>query len=100
MTDRVGGQAHGNAAYSLLLPGKVLYLNALLAMKKFRDRGNKEGAVQGFYALQAADLGQVVERKPQRGTNMVCRRQCVCIYMYILVYFFIVILVALRVQES
>lgn len=39
------GQAQASAAYSLLLPGKVLHLNALLSMKKFRDRGNKEGAV-------------------------------------------------------
>ena len=74
ISDHMGGWAHANAAYSLLLPGKVLYLNALLAMKKFRDRGNKEGAVQGFYALQAAELGQVIERKPQRGTNMVRKR--------------------------
>ena len=73
-SDRMGQLAHGNAAYSLLLPGKVLHLNALLAMKKFRDRGNKEGAVQGFYALQTAELGKVIERKPQRGTNMVCKR--------------------------
>ena len=66
-----GGQAHGNAAYSLLLPGKVLYLNALLTTTKFRDRGNKEGAVQGFHVLEAAGLGRVIQRKPQRGTTMV-----------------------------
>ena len=70
-SDETDGQVHANAAYSLLLPGKILYLNALLAMKKFRDRGNKEGAVRGFLALQEAGLGRVVEQKPQRGTTVV-----------------------------
>ena len=65
-----GGRVHDNAAYSLLLQGKVLYLNALLATKKFRDRGNKDGAV-GFHVLQATGLGLAIVRKPQRGTNMV-----------------------------
>ena len=73
---RADGQAQGNAAYSLLLPGKVLHLNALLAMKKFRDRGNKEGAVRGFYVLEEAELGRVLEKKPQRGTNVVSTIQC------------------------
>ena len=70
-TSNKGGQAHSNAAFSLLLPGKVLYLNALLATTKFRDHGNKEGVVQGFHVLQAAGLGCFIERKPQRGTNKV-----------------------------
>ena len=65
------GQAQANAAYSLLLPGKVLHLNALLSMKKFRDRGNKERAVRGFLLLQEAGLGRVIENKPQRGTTVV-----------------------------
>lgn len=62
------GQAQAN---SLLLPGKVLHLNALLSMKKFRDHGNKEGAVRGFLLLQEAGLGRVIENKPQRGTTVV-----------------------------
>jgi hypothetical protein len=60
-----------HTAYSLLLPGKALHLNALLTMKKFRDRGNKDGAVRGFLLLQEAGLGRVTEHKPQRGTTMV-----------------------------
>lgn len=56
---------------SLLLPGKVLYLNALLAMRKFRDRGNKTGAVSGFEALQEKGLGRLISIRPQRGTSMV-----------------------------
>ena len=71
-------QAQANATYSLLLPGKVLYLNALLAMKKFRDRGNKEGAVRGFMLLQKAGLGRVIENKPQRGTSVVCNANHFC----------------------
>ena len=65
-TPTLNGKAHGNATYSLLLPGKVLYLNALLSLKKFRDRGNKEGAVQGFYVLQGAGLGRVIEKSLNR----------------------------------
>ena len=65
------GQAHGNAVYSHLLPGKILHLSDLLEMRKFRDRGNKEGAVRGFRVLEEAELGKLIEVKPQRGTNMV-----------------------------
>ena len=63
--------AKSNASYSLLLPGKILYLNALLEQRKFRDRGNKDGAVKGFKLLQEAGLGKVIEIKPHRGTNLV-----------------------------
>ena len=52
------GEADRNAAFSLLLPGKVLHLNALLHLRKFRDRGNKPGAVKGFEVLQDNELGQ------------------------------------------
>ena len=44
---------------SLLLPGKVLRLNALLAMTKFRNCGNKAGAVKGFEELQEIGLGKI-----------------------------------------
>ena len=56
---------------SLLLPGKMLYLNALLAMRKFRNCGNKAGAVRGFEELQANGLGNLHLIKPQRGASMV-----------------------------
>lgn len=56
---------------SLLLPGKMLYLNALLAMRKFRNCGNKAGAVRGFEELQANGLGNLHSIKPQRGASMV-----------------------------
>ena len=51
------GEADRNAAFSLLLPGKVLHLNAPSHLRKFRDRGNKPGAVKGFEVLQDNELG-------------------------------------------
>lgn len=64
-------EAHRNAAFSLLLPGKMLHLNALLVMRKFRDRGNKAGAVRGFELLERQGLGVLISTKLQRGANMV-----------------------------
>ena len=68
---QVDRQGQGNAAYSLLLPGRILHLNALLAMKKFRDQENKKGAVRGFHVLQEAGLGKVIETRAQFGTSIV-----------------------------
>lgn len=59
------------ASYCLLLPGKVLHLSALLAAKRFRDKGNKDGAVRAIKVLQKAGLGEVMECKPVRGTAIV-----------------------------
>ena len=64
-------EAHQNATMSLLLPRKVLHLNALLALRKFRDCGNKAGAVRGFETLQESNLGRLISLKPQRGATMV-----------------------------
>ena len=65
-------EAHRNAAFSLLLPGKVLHLNALLHMRKFRDKGNKAGAVRGLQLLESEGLGNLISTRLQRGANMVC----------------------------
>ena len=59
------------AAYCLLLPGKRLYLKALLDMKKFRKWGNKEGAVAAFYRLEEEGLGKVFEVSNFKGTAVV-----------------------------
>ena len=64
--------AHRNGTMFLLLPGKMLHLNVLLAIRKFRDRGNKAGAVSDFEALQEKGLGNF---KPQRGSSTV-RQKC------------------------
>lgn len=63
--------ASKNARYSLLLDGKVLHLTALLSLRKFRDRGNKTGAILGFEALQKAGLGKLTSYKPNRGAALV-----------------------------
>lgn len=61
-----------NASYSLLLPGKVLNLTVLNNLRKFRDRGNKAGAIESWKLLDEAGLGTVIESKARRGTDMVC----------------------------
>ena len=71
-SDNEDTMAHSNAAYSLLLPGKILNLRALSVQKKFRgSRGNKEGAKRGWYLLQKSGLGEVKNFKARRGTDMV-----------------------------
>ena len=65
-------QAHACATISLLTPGRVLHLSALLVLKRYRDKGNKAGAVKGYQLLQQEELGELVEMKPQRGASIVC----------------------------
>ena len=55
--DEVKDEASGTARFCLLLPGNTLYLNHLLALKKFRKRGNKEGVLAVFYRLEEEGLG-------------------------------------------
>ena len=61
------------AAFCLSLPGKTLYLTPLLALKKFRKRGNKDGAVRAFYRLHEEGLGKVLEVTGSKGTSSVSR---------------------------
>lgn len=72
ITNAQDSQAHDNAAYSLLLPGRILYLSALLVQTKFRGRGNKAGALAGWILLQEGGLAKLVEKKHGRGTDKVC----------------------------
>ena len=65
-----------NATFSLLLPGKVLYFNALNELRKFRGRGNKDGAKQAWQCLQKAGLGSFVTQKAARGCAQV-RLHCI-----------------------
>ena len=75
----VGFEAHlvskddETAAFCLSLPGKTLYLTPLLALKKFRKRGNKDGAVRAFYRLHEEGLGKVLEVTGSKGTSSVSR---------------------------
>ena len=59
------------AAFCLHLPGKILYLSPLLAQKKFRKRGNKDGAIRAFYQLETEGLGKVMEVGCTKGTSIV-----------------------------
>lgn len=61
--------ANNNASYSLLLPGKILNLTILNNLRKFRDRGNKQGAKQAWKLLDEAGLGTLIESKARRGTD-------------------------------
>ena len=59
------------AAFCLLLPGKVLNLSALLQAKKFRGKGNKEGAVAALEELHKAGLGKLISADSRRGASSV-----------------------------
>ena len=40
---------------------KTHFLSHLLTLKKFRKRGNKDGALQAFFKLEEDGLGKVVQ---------------------------------------
>jgi hypothetical protein len=54
-----------------MLPGTILDVTTLLACKKFRSRGNKEGALQAMRALEADGLGKLIEKSSHRGASSV-----------------------------
>ena len=54
--------------------------------KRFRDKGNKDGAVKAFRVLQGAGLGGIEEVKAQRGAPIVSEifiTTCINITAYI-----------------
>ena len=61
-----------SAAVSLILPGKVLCMSALIQLKKFRNCGNKVGGLKGWRKLENEGLGHIEEKKAMRGTDKVC----------------------------
>jgi len=65
-------QARACGTVSLLTSGRVLHLSALLILKRYREKGNKAGAVKGYQLLEQEGLGKLIEMKPQRGTSVVC----------------------------
>ncbi len=79
-------QENSVAMFCLLLPGKVLHISALLAAKRFRDKGNKDGAVRAIKRLESAGLGTVIDFKPPRGTSIVRFLMCNCWSIQLLVY--------------
>ena len=63
--------------YMLLIPGKRLHITALNERKKFRDMGNKQGAVETINALEKDGLGLVFSNRTQ-GTAKVCYHPLYC----------------------
>ena len=59
------------AGFCLLLPGKTLHLSHLLSLKKFRKRGNKDGALRAFFKLEEEGLGKVLEVAASKGSQSV-----------------------------
>ena len=57
--------------YCLLLPGRKLHLSALLTAKKFRGKGNKDGAVSAFREIASMKLGSLSTEDSRRGTSAV-----------------------------
>ena len=80
--DEVKDEASSTARFCLLLPGNTLYLSHLLALKKFRKRGNKEGALAAFYRLEEEGLGAVVGIANSKAS------QCVSCTLHILFNYF------------
>ena len=74
-------ESNSTAGFCLGLPGQKLYLTPLLTMKKFRKRGNKDGAITAFYQLEEEGLGKVMELAGYKGTSAVSTfafMQCLC----------------------
>lgn len=67
------------AGYTLLLPGRTLYLTPLLAQKKFRKKGNKDGAVRSFHQLESEGLGKTLEIGGTKGTSLVRIHNAYCL---------------------
>ena len=66
------GSGKENTTFCLAkLPGKYLDLSILLANKKFRGRGNKEGALVAFRELEAAGIGRLIAKTSIRGAPAV-----------------------------
>lgn len=55
-----------------MLPGKTLVLTNLNA-KKFRNKGNKDGALKAFRELASEGLGKIYECASSRGVAKVYR---------------------------
>ena len=52
-----------NAAFTLLLPGRILDLSTLLSTKKYRNRGNKDGALAAMKKLESDGLGKIKKKE-------------------------------------
>lgn len=63
----VGGKT--TEGFCLTLPGVQLDVSVLLKEKKFRGKGNKDGALQAMRNLQEEGLGQLKEKENKSKTD-------------------------------
>ena len=59
------------AAFTILQPGKILDLSAMLKAKKYSARGNKDGAIKAMKKLQSDGFGMLKKKDMQRGAAAV-----------------------------
>ena len=66
-----GGNVISAAAFTILQPGKILDLSAMLKAKKYSARGNKDGAIKAMKKLQSDGFGMLKKKDMQRGAAAV-----------------------------
>ena len=66
-----GQQGSPQCCLCSFLPGKTLHLSALIVARKFRDRGNKQGALEAMKLLADSGLGELTFLNSARGTDKV-----------------------------
>ena len=94
----MSGQAQGNEAFVLTLPGKCLEAFVLTLpgkcldvsslvkkKKKFRHRGGKDGALNTMRKLEESGMGKLVVKK-SKGSVMVCSLGLFCKHHVMPVY--------------
>jgi len=59
------------AAFTILQPGKLLDLSAMLRAKKYANRGNKERAIKAMDKLESDGLGKLLRKEMQHGASAV-----------------------------
>ena len=57
--------------YTIPLPGKAFDISAIVKANKFKNRGNKPGALEACKRLEETGMGKLVELGESRGTAMV-----------------------------
>ena len=62
-----------NAAYTLTLPGRILDLSNLLSNKKYRNQGNKDGALAAMKKLEIDGLGKIKKKETYRAASAVSK---------------------------
>ena len=84
LTSVRGTNRESTASFCLSkLQGKRLDLGSLLASKKFRGRGDKEGALVAFRELEKAGMGRLITSGATSGASSVCMHTSTIIYTFL-----------------